>query len=236
MIDTGRVYRELLTEYGYQGWWPLYSRRSSPGHDGRGYGLSPRQAPLTRGERFEIVAGAILTQNTNWKNVEKALERLFSAGIDRPERLSEISVEELEALVRPSGYYRQKARRLKGAAAILFGGEEDRAPDRDFLLGISGIGPETADSILLYAYDTPSFIADLYTRRFVMRLAGEAKMGEYETVRTLFEETLVHDVSLFAEYHALIVRHGKEHCGAKIRCSGCPCRDGCVTGRRTGDA
>jgi endonuclease III related protein len=235
MIDTVRIYRELLREYGSQGWWPLFSRRDSPGHDGRGYGLSPRQAPLTREERFEIVMGAILTQNTSWKNVEQALERVFTAGIDSPERLADIPVEELETLIRPSGYYRQKARRLKGVTGILFGRAEDTAPDREFLLGISGIGAETADSILLYAYDTPSFIADLYTRRFVMRLARDAKMGEYEQVRSLFEETLVYDASLFAEYHALIVRHGKEHCGAKLRCGGCPCRDSCLTGRTVSD-
>ncbi|WP_319476706.1 hypothetical protein [Marispirochaeta aestuarii] len=226
------VYKILSAAYGYQGWWPLVSKRDSPGFDSRGYRLSPALHPLNREERFEITLGAVLTQNTSWKNVEMALENLLNAKALSPESIAEIPVEELETLIRPSGYYRQKARRLKELTPLLFG-ESDSGTDgshgRDFLLSLKGIGPETADSILLYASNEASFIADLYTRRFYARLAGEQKIGEYERVKSIFEKALPKKADLYAEYHALIVKHGKEHCSARPVCRGCPCSSFCLS-------
>lgn len=220
------IYEILSVAYGCQGWWPLFSRRGSPGFNNRGYRLSPSRIPLAIEERIEITTGAVLTQNTSWKNVEKALGNLQAEGVVTAEAFAEIPVEQLEELIRPSGYFRQKADRLKRIIHLLYGSSNNYGtgvPDRDFLLSIPGIGPETADSILLYAYDYPSFIADLYTRRFYARLAGEPKIGEYESVKSVFENSLPRKAELYGEYHALIVAHGKEHCRARPFCGGCPC-------------
>ncbi|WP_319562362.1 hypothetical protein [Marispirochaeta sp.] len=224
------IYEILSDAYGYQGWWPLFSRRGSPGFNSRGYRLFPSRIPLAIEDRIEISTGAILTQNTSWKNVEKALGNLQADGILSAEAIADSSVEKLEALIRPSGYFRQKARRLKGVIHILFGKPGSNGidvPERDFLLSVSGIGPETADSILLYAYNYPSFIADMYTRRFYARLAGEQKIGKYEHVKSIFENSLPREAGLYGEYHALIVAHGKKHCSSRPVCRGCPCFSFC---------
>ena len=234
LMDLETLYRTLLDCYGPQGWWPLYSRRGSEGYDPRGYATRPRRGSLSRDERFEIFVGTILTQNTAWRNVEKAQAALSRAGIRNPETLADLPLERLEDLIRPSGYFRQKARRLKEAAAVLFSSGEEAAPEREFLLSIKGIGPETADSLLLYVYGRPQFIADLYTRRWLQRIAGDENIGDYKSIRCRFEALLPRDVALFQEYHALIVRHGKEYCGAKPRCDGCPLKEQCVLGRESG--
>jgi len=228
------VYKILSAAYGYQGWWPLVSKRASPGFDDRGYRLHPAPRSLSTAERVEITLGAVLTQNTSWKNVEKALNNLLDAGALSPERIATIPVDELEVLIRPSGYFRQKARRLKELVPHIFGKAGNRdlgSPTRDFLLSLRGIGPETADSILLYAYNEPSFIADLYTRRFHARLAGVPKIDNYEKVKSIFVNGLPREVELYGEYHALIVKHGKEHCSARPVCQGCPCFSFCLSRR-----
>jgi endonuclease-3 related protein len=230
------VYKILSAAYGYQGWWPLVSKRGSPGFDGRGYRLYPAPHSLSIAERVEITLGAVLTQNTSWKNVEKALDNLLDAGALSAADIADIPVEELQALIRPSGYFRQKAGRLKELIPLIFGktgNGGDCSPDRDFLLSLRGIGPETADSILLYAYNRATFIADLYTRRFHARLAGDKKIDKYESVKSIFENGLPGDAELYGEYHALIVKHGKEHCSARPVCRGCPCFSFC-RGRREG--
>ncbi len=201
------IYDLLYDRYGPQHWWPGESR-------------------------IEIIIGAILTQNTNWGNVEKAITNLKSAGCLSASRLAEIDVGRLSELIRPAGYYNMKAGRLKNFMGWLFqdgfGGDVDAVGEmstdvlREELLGVNGIGPETADSILLYAFEKPVFVVDAYTCRVLGRHGLLEPDGGYEQVREFFESNLPEDVRLFNEYHALLVRVGKEQCRPKARCSGCP--------------
>ena len=196
----------LYACYGPQYWWPGESR-------------------------FEIILGAILTQNTNWRNVEKALGNLKAAGMLDEERLAAADAETVSSLIRPAGYYNVKAVRVKNFMRWLFDepywGDLDAVARvetealRESLLGVKGIGRETADSILLYAFGRPVFVVDAYTCRVMGRhgfIDGEA---DYEEVRRLFEENLPGDAALFNEYHALLVRVGKEQCRPTARCAGC---------------
>jgi endonuclease-3 related protein len=200
-------YKTLYTSLGPQGWWP-----------GR--------------TRFEIIIGAILTQNTNWSNVEKAIKRLKKGRLLNPGRMHGLSIRELSEYIRPAGYFNIKAKRIKAFLNHLFdnyGGSLDwflkrrTASLRHELLTINGIGPETADSILLYAAGRPVFVIDAYTKRVLTRhgLAGEN--AGYEDLQRLFMESLKHDAKIFNEYHALIVGVGKEFCKTKDPlCKVCP--------------
>ena len=205
--DTlSEIYKMLYDAFGPQHWWP--------------------------GETsFEIMAGAILTQNTSWTNVEKAIANLKSAGNLTPEALHRIDLALLAELIRPAGYFNIKAKRLKSFVDWLFGdygGEltnlQSISTDRlrEELLAVKGIGRETADSILLYALDRPVFVVDAYTARITLRHRLIEPGADYEQLRQLFESNLPEDVQLFNEYHALLVRAGKEFCRPKARCSGCP--------------
>jgi endonuclease-3 related protein len=199
------IYRRLYRAYGPQHWWP---------------GETP----------FEVMVGAVLTQATAWRNVERAIASLKRAGALTPEGIASLSEGELAALVRSAGFYRQKARRLRSLAEAVLrrGGVEaflSLPPDRlrEELLSLNGIGPETADSIILYAAGYPTFVVDAYTRRILHRLGILAvEDAPYEEVKRLFEESLPPDPDLYGEYHALLVRHAKEHCRARPRCEGCP--------------
>jgi endonuclease III related protein len=181
---------------------------------------------------FEISVGAILTQNTNWRNVEKAIWNLKSEQLLAPERLYSIPQEQLAELIRPAGYFRIKASRLKAFLHFLrhecrFDMEQLRGrPDgqlRGMLLGVNGIGPETADSILLYALEKPSFVVDAYTRRILSRHGLVDEEIAYDALRGFFMDSLPSDVRLYNEYHALLVRVGKGWCGRKQgACHGCP--------------
>jgi endonuclease-3 related protein len=203
----------LFAAYGPQHWWP-----------GR--------------TRFEIIVGAILTQNTSWKNVERAIANLRSAKLLSPAAIAKISPARLAAHLRPSGYFRQKTQTLKTFVSFLFEKYEGSLNSlfttptnvlREQLLALRGIGPETADSILLYAGDHPVFVVDAYSRRLLGRhglLRPGAQGGSrraYEQIRSLFESQLPRDPRLFNEFHALIVRTGKGHCRktAPLCCS-CP--------------
>jgi len=201
-----QIYELLYERYGPQHWWP-----------GR--------------TRFEIIVGAILTQNTNWANVEKAIANLKSADCLTPARLHRLDTGELAELIRPAGYFNIKAGRLKNFLDWLFDNYdgslkqlEHLNPEemREQLLAIKGIGPETADSIVLYAYDKPVFVVDTYTCRVLGRHELIEAGADYEQVREYFESNLPTDVKLFNEYHALLVRVGKEYCRPKPRCEGCP--------------
>jgi len=204
------IYDRLLGAYGPQGWWP---------------GETP----------FEVMVGALLTQATAWRNVERAIARLKAAGVLSPQALAALPQQKLEELIRPAGYFRQKARRLKALVDLILsqGGVEgllSLPPEelREKLLAVPGIGPETADSILLYAAGHPAFVVDAYTVRILRRLgllADEA--APYGKVQELFEKNLPRDAALYGEYHALLVRHAKEHCRARPRCAGCPLSDLC---------
>jgi endonuclease-3 related protein len=196
-----RIYERLLDALGAQGWWPV------------GRGLEPPE--------WEVMAGAVLTQNTTWSNVERALENLAVAGIRDRESLLEIPEKELAELIKPSGYYNQKARKLRILAG--YRGE----PDRVSLLNLWGIGPETADSILLYGYGRPNFVVDAYTRRVFSRLGLIDPGWGYERTREFFEGRLPRDPAVYREYHALIVRLAKTHCKPRPSCGGCPMKSFC---------
>jgi endonuclease III related protein len=200
-----RIYRLLLERYGHRHWWPA-------------------ETP------FEVCVGAILTQNTNWGNVEKAIVNLKRAGSLSAAGIRRLTPGELAELIRPAGFFNVKSERLKGFVDWLFdraGGslEELFRTDwrrlREELLTVRGIGRETADSILLYAGHCPTFVVDAYTRRLFSCLGLIAETASYEEVRTFFMESLPADVDLFNEYHALIVEHCKQHCRKRPRCAGC---------------
>lgn len=179
---------------------------------------------------FEVCVGAILTQNTNWGNVEKAIANLKMEGLLSPEAIGNVPVDLLAEAIRPAGYFNVKSSRLKdfveylqerhvGSLERMFAG--DWRELREELLGVRGIGPETADSILLYAGEKPTFVVDAYTKRLFAALGILKETAGYEEVRHLFMANLPPDVRLFNEYHALIVEHGKRHCRKRPRCSGC---------------
>jgi endonuclease-3 related protein len=201
-----KVYDRLLGYFGHQNWWP-----------GQG--------------AFEVVVGAILVQNTSWKNVEKAIENLREAGVLQPHTLYKLPHEELAELVRPAGYFRIKARRLQNLLALLverydgsleamFATPIDTL--REELLSVHGVGPETADSILLYAGNLPTFVVDTYTHRVLARHGWIGFDADYHAIKEHFESRLAADCQLFNEYHALLVRVGHEHCRKTPKCESCP--------------
>lgn len=200
------LYELLNTYFGDLHWWP---------------GESP----------FEVIVGAILTQNTAWHNVEIAIEKLKSKGLLHPERILETEDESLTELIRSSGYYRVKTRRLKSFVRYLrdeYDGSLDRmfAEDlwhlREKLLRVKGIGEETADSILLYAGEKPIFVVDTYTRRILQKHGIICKDASYGDIQKLFMTHLPQSVPLYKQYHALLVNTGKTFCTKTPRCKGCP--------------
>lgn len=207
-----RIYRRLARAYGTLHWWPARTR-------------------------FEVIVGAFLTQNTSWKNVERALGNLRRANVLNIAGVRRLPVEELEQLIRPSGYFRQKAARLKTFIAYLddryAGSLNDMFKQpieilRRELLELNGVGPETADAILLYAGKLPVFVVDAYAKRVLERHGVIGAGTRYEQVRELVESSLKgkeQDSELaehFNELHALFVEVGKRHCGTAAKCEGCP--------------
>ncbi len=183
---------------------------------------------------FEVIVGAILTQNTSWANVGRAMANLRRASMLSFRSMDQAPLEKLTRLVRPSGYFRQKARKLKAFTRFLrisFGGSLPRmfrtpaSQLREKLLEVYGIGPETADTILLYAGQIPVFVVDTYTRRILARHALISTKISYEEIRNLFEKSLPRDTQLFNEFHAMLVEVGKKWCRTKNpRCEDCPLR------------
>jgi endonuclease-3 related protein len=199
------IYTMFHKSYGPQGWWPL------------GGAYFPRQE-----DPFEITVGALLTQNTSWKNASMAIEELRKRGLLSADRILGSTDEELVSAIRSSGYYNQKADRLKRICRFFNHTVRRRiTPTREELLAIRGIGPETADSILLYAYHIPVFVIDAYTRRIFSRVGLALENLSYDETQELFMQNLPRDEGLFNEYHALIVRHGKELCRKMPLCTGC---------------
>ncbi len=200
------LFDHMAAHYGHTGWWP---------------GDGP----------FEIAIGAILTQNTAWTNVERAIANLKTAGLLCPEAMLACSTGELEEVLRPSGYFRVKTDRVRNFCRRLVDGYDGRMEElarrplgelRRELLGIKGVGPETADDILLYACGKPVFVVDAYTRRILARHGVVDPAIGYEPLRALFEENLEADVDLFKEFHGLIVWTGKDFCRKRPRCESCP--------------
>jgi endonuclease-3 related protein len=196
-----KIYSTLLKEHGPQRWWPCRTAN-----------------------RFEICVGAILTQNTSWTNVEKAIDNLIKARCLDARKIARMHITKLQKLIRPSGFFRQKSKRLKDFSAFVLGfgstGNFLKSVTRGALLQVNGIGPETADSILLYACDRPYFVVDSYTRRMLSSLGLIDANSEYESIKQFFEERLEMDVGLYKEFHALIVRHSKECCRGFLK-EGC---------------
>jgi endonuclease-3 related protein len=210
------IYARLYARFGPQHWWPHHAGA------------------------FEVIVGAILTQNTAWTNVEKALANLKRARLLTPTALNRVTTARLARLIRPSGYFNLKAKKLKafarfvcaehrGRLAHLFA--RDAARLREELLAVYGIGPETADSIVLYAARQPIFVVDAYTRRVMARLGLARADATYDELQRLFMEHLPREERLFNEYHALIVALGKDVCRkSQPRCGECPLREICPTG------
>ena len=205
------IYRRLRKAHGHAGWWP---------------GETP----------FEVCLGAILTQNTAWTNVEKALSELRSRDLLSFERLAAIDAEQLAPLIRPAGYYNVKARRTKALLDFLareYAGRVERMRAespwllRRKLLAVHGIGRETADSIALYAAGQPLFVVDAYTRRIAARLGWIRGDEDYDEIQSWFMRRLPEDVELFNDYHAQIVLLGKSICRPRPRCLACPLRNAC---------
>jgi len=200
------MYRAMHGRFGHQGWWP---------GDG----------PL------EICIGAILTQNTNWTNVEKAIANLRQAGALSVGALLAIPPTRLAELIKPAGYFNIKARRLGNFISAVhrgFGQDIQSFLDRPIeilreeLLSINGIGRETADSIILYAARKPSFVVDAYTHRILWRHMLIGPQDDYESIKQLVESSLPEDVELWNDYHAQLVAVGKNYCRPRARCEGCP--------------
>ncbi len=184
--------------------------------------------------KFEVVVGAILTQNTNWKNVEKALVNLERSGVLTPLAIRDISPKHLAALIKPAGFFNVKTKRLKSFIDFLwqkYDGSLQRMEKvpleqlRPQLLAVNGIGPETADSILLYALEKPIFVVDAYTKRILVRHSLVSPTEDYHGIQKEFMRHLKTDPPLFNEYHALIVRVGKEFCRSNPLCEQCPLND-----------
>jgi endonuclease-3 related protein len=192
---------------------------------------------------FEVIVGAILTQNTAWANVEQAISNLKQAEALSPEKLANFPLDQLESLIKPSGFFRQKAARLQNLAkglvndwqsnlTALCAGPLDEARDR--LLNQPGIGPETADAILLYAAERPSFVVDAYTKRIFKRIGLLKGKEKHDEVRQMFMQGLPNEVQLFNEYHAQIVLLAKTYCRKnKPRCFDCPLNQVCLHAKTT---
>jgi endonuclease-3 related protein len=210
-----QIYGCLFKTFGLQHWWPA----ESP---------------------FEMMAGAVLTQSAAWGNVEKALLNLKNAGALSPEAIRLLPQHTLAQLVRPSGYFNAKAKKLKTLAEWLGGFSDglEKAFDKETnelrkeLLAVHGIGPETADSILLYAAGRPVFVIDAYTRRDVSRLGLASGDESYDALQRLFTANLPADAALFNEYHALLVRLAKESCRKQPRCGDCCLKGMCREGNK----
>jgi endonuclease-3 related protein len=206
------LYRELHKRHGCQGWWPILSNPTlvNPHKTGttRGYHAGDYNYPRTDRERFEICVGAILTQNTAWTNVEKALLALHATGALTPIKLARLPLPALKANIKPAGYYNQKAKKLR-IFTKFYGELKGKTPSRDELLALWGIGPETADSILLYAYGVPVFVIDAYTRRVLASKKLARHDADYHDLQKIFHDQLPKDAALFNEFHALLVEHGK---------------------------
>jgi endonuclease-3 related protein len=205
-----QVYDRLLAYLGPQNWWP---------------GDSP----------LEVLIGAVLVQNTSWANAEKAIDNLREADLLDVHALAETTQDELEVLLRPAGYFRQKSARLRNVLAYVVdrrhGSLESMAAAttatlREELLAIKGIGPETADAILLYALEKPSFVVDTYTHRILARHNWIGAEADYHQIKDHFESELPDDPALFNEYHALLVQVGKQYCKkSDPKCDECPLQE-----------
>lgn len=234
MTKLIQIYKILLETFGSQGWWPVTPVGGCHGEISYKpiYGIATK----TEKQRFEIIIGAILTQNTAWKNVEKALINLSRENLVDIRKIRAASTKKLATLIKSAGYYNQKANRLKIIAKYLYENykgnlraffNQNTEKLRHELIAIKGIGSETADSILLYAGDKPSFVIDAYTKRIFSRIGLCDEAVSYEELKNLFEKNLEENLNIYKEYHALIVELGKNTCRTKPLCDKCPVKNLC---------
>ena len=215
------IYNILLQAYCLQKWWPTTNKgQIKPEYTG---------GPKNDKQRLEIAIGAILAQNTSWKNVEKAIENLNRGNLIDVEKLKKIPQKDLEEIIRPSGFFKQKAERLKIFSEFIQSRKFENIT-REGLLSLKGIGPETADSILLYTCEKPEFVVDAYTKRIFSRI-GLIKSEKYEEIKMFFQKNLPKNTKLYQEYHALIVEHAKKICKKEPECEGCPLLNMCLFGK-----
>jgi endonuclease-3 related protein len=205
-MDIKELYHTLLDHFGYQNWWPVDLEYHKKHH------LDPKD---------EVIIGAILTQNTSWKNVEKALSNLKNNNALSLKAIKHMDIGLLKELIRPSGFFNRKAEILKQISTM------DKKPSRDELLSIKGIGKETADSILLYAYHEPFFVIDAYTKRIVFRLFGY-EFNEYDEYASFISSHIEKNVDIYKEFHALIVAFAKNYCKKTPDCNRCILKDRCL--------
>jgi len=210
--DLHNIYNKLLARYGDLHWWPA----ESP---------------------YEVIVGAVLTQNTAWSNVEKAIAN-FGDSLS-PKTVAGLDIDALAELIRPSGFFNQKAIYLKEVTSWFLKSEYSVEKVKHYplekirreLLAVKGVGRETADSILLYAFDYPTFVVDAYTKRLLERLPVDIKL-DYDSIKSYFESRLEPDVKLYNNFHAMIVINAKEHCRKKPSCAGCPLAEGCAESKK----
>jgi endonuclease-3 related protein len=207
LTELQEAFQRLLAAFGPQHWWPGDSA-------------------------FEVMVGTVLVQNTAWRNVERAIANLRDANLMDPRKLYALPVDELAELIRPAGYYQVKARRLRNLLQLVvesYDGSLDEmfaielAALREQLLSVHGVGPETADAILLYAGGMPTFVVDTYAHRVLVRHGWIGDDASYDEIKELFEASLPADAMLYNEYHALLVRVGKDYCKRSApKCDACP--------------
>ena len=203
-----KIYEKLFAHYGDLNWWPA----KNP---------------------YEVIVGAILTQNTNWRNVEKAIAN-FGENLS-PEFILETDCEKLSEIIKPAGFFNQKAKYLKSVTKWYenYDFDVEKVKENDLyklrreLLSINGIGQETADSILLYAFDFPTFVVDAYTKRLLLRLKIELDNYNYDSIKKYFENNLPKNIEIYNNFHALIVINGKNHCKKIPVCNNCPLENIC---------
>ncbi|OPZ28783.1 MAG: endonuclease III [Lentisphaerae bacterium ADurb.BinA184] len=210
-LTLAAVYTRLLEAYGPQGWWPLLNvggANPTATGTGRGYHPADYTFPHNDNQRFEICVGAVLTQNTAWTNVERALAAMAAHACLTPDAILNTPPEQLARLIRPAGYFNAKARKLRELAAF-WRSQGGTTPSRQALLAVWGIGPETADSIRLYAYGQTEMVVDAYTRRVLASLGKVAEDASYEAVKRHCVARLPAELPVYQEFHALLVEHAK---------------------------
>jgi len=243
-IAIKKLYFLLYEHYGPQGWWPiieLEGHNSNPTNRGefRGYHPEDYTIPNNEMQMFEVMLGAILTQNTSWSNAEKALKSLKKNIGFLPKKIMNTEHEELAEIIRSSGYYNQKARRLKTLSKYILKHpirklNKKKIPAlRKELLNLKGVGPETADSMILYGLKKPIFVVDAYSKRLLYRLGIlSSKKANYKDIQELFHRNIPRDFIVYNEYHALIVQHCAKICKRSPKCEGCPFLEYCIEERR----
>lgn len=223
-----RIFETLEKKYGWRGWWP-----STPAGKNTPEYHKPKNYSYSAAEKFEIAVGAILTQNAAWSNVVTALVNLNKLNCFAPEKMLKLDDAKFIEAIRPSGYFNQKLKKLKYLCDFFNKNKwtdlekKDTLELRAELLGIWGVGRETADSIVLYAFNKPVFVVDAYTKRILHRCSIISGSEDYDDIRILIEKNIPYKINIYKNYHAVIVEHCKQFCKTKPLCAGCALKSVC---------